>query len=116
MYAQECYHYKRPDVSNVTWLTPQQMEAARVARSLAPIKVLEIKPIVRAATSHDSDDVKSLLAAAPTLFAQAMRSGLAVIRKDMPSQIINKGVRKFSLAHRAKLSLATKLQHQQNSK
>lgn len=110
MYAQDYSFYRRPDTSHVTWLTPQQLEAARVARSLAPIKVLEVKPIIRAV--DEKSDVQNLLAAAPALLCNAIRKGLAVIHREMPVEIINKGVRKFTMAHRRKLSAATKQRHQ----
>lgn len=109
MYAQEHYFYRRPDTSNVHWFTPQEIEAARVARSLAPVKVLEVKPIIRPV--DEKSDVQNLLAAAPELFRRAIRKGLAVIHREMPmSTIPIKGARKFTLAHRRKISAALKHQ------
>jgi hypothetical protein len=111
MYAQDYSFYKRPDTTGVTWLTPQQLEAARVACVLAPVKVLEKKPLVRAETA-DTDDNQSLIAAAPALFADAIRKGLAVVHKEMPrSALPIKGVRTFTLKHRRKIAAAIKHQH-----
>lgn len=105
MYAQDYSFYKRPD----TRLTPQQLESARVACCLAPVKVLERKPLVRRAA--ECTNAQTLLAAAPELFRNAIRKGLAVVHKEIPmSHIPAKGCRKFTLAHRRKISAALKQQ------
>jgi hypothetical protein len=86
MYAQEYSFYRRPDTSNVTWFTPQQLEAARVSLTLAPVKVREIPPKIRS-SPDENVDTQGLLAAAPALLAKALRKGLAVIRKENPADV-----------------------------
>lgn len=75
MYAQECYHYRRPDTTGVTWLTPQQLDELRQKIESAPVRVREIPPQKRA-TSDQNSDTQNLLASAPQLFARARAAGL----------------------------------------
>lgn len=109
MYAQEYSFYRRPDTAGVTWMTPQQLDAARMNAVLKPVKVLEVKPQVRAESETFSD--QSLLAAAPGLFRNAIRKGVAVIHREMPVEFINKGLKKFTLKHRRNMSAAAKRNH-----
>lgn len=80
MYSQDFTHYRRPDTRNVTWLTPQQMDAIRLEAAVgcrAPVKVRELPPQARP-TSDDNAAAQNILTLAPQIVAAATRSGLVL--------------------------------------
>jgi len=98
MYSQDYSHYQRPDVSNVTWLTPQQVDAIRLNSgiSLRPVNVLEARTPSRrqklAVEFADPQaahrvDVTQLQAEAPRLVQLVLQNGWAKIVVPDPAAL-----------------------------
>lgn len=116
MYSQDCYHYRRPDVSNVTWFTPQQVDAIRMEASLQKHHVNSLEERCRrqklsaefAEEQAEDINITQLLADAPRIVNAALRDGVVQIHKTpalRPHQIVKAGQgtprRKWSAARKA---------------
>lgn len=101
----ELSYYRRPQLSNVVWLTPQQLDVLRnaereqsaierpKARSfVAPPVELQVLPD---ASSNENADNLNILSNARSIVSAALRNGYAQVHKcaPVPTKPVDKGVR-----------------------